>query len=1331
MIRWLWRGGAAVMAALMASCGGDGGANKAATPAIPIPVAALAVTPSSLVFPDTAVGSSYPMVLRFTNTSAATVVLSTGYFNGVLSEDFHLTGDSDCVKNNIEPGNSCALEVTFKPSTLGSYAATLSLVTEGASIQPISLSGNGTVPLPKLEVSAESIEFPDTPVGALGERRTLTITSTGNAPLNLGSFNLISGRPEDFKFGGGDCPAVLLERGDSCHFYFYPAPRAPGDLFWIITIDSNATGLPRSVTLTGKGVTATQRLTVSPLTFPDTLLGETATGALTLTNTGGLLIDDFHLGDILPGASSADFTVAGTTCGASLQYPSSCTYTLHFTPSALGPRSATLFVFSPGPSLTTVSGNGVAVATRHLVASPTSVTFPDTMLGTQSASQDVTITNTGSATATIAHIVFAGGPVDSFVETTGDCDFSIVEARLAPGQSCTLHLAFKPVALGQVESSVSLSTYDAADGTLVVPLKGRSAAPMQAIVISPTALQFEDTQPGLSSKEESLTVTNVGTAPIVFEYPLLNVDPGTPSGDFVITHNDCVLSLDVGAQCHMTLQFRPSAPTYRGASLVVRPWHFSSQFVPLLGKGIPFSNADTQPRAIDFGMVPLGGAPDAEHVITITVVGPGDADITAVDLGGANPGDFAIDRKCSGMHVPAGSACAFVASFVPTALGSRSATVSVSVKGQGPGVVTLTGTGATASRSLTLSPDPLAFPGVMIGALTLPKPVTVTNAGSLAVTISAVGFTGANADAFSIYDTDCIGQIARGASCKVWVAFRPTEIGPLGASLVVTSDADAGPQSIALTGLGIPATPSTYSIGGTLSGLTRAGLVLANGADTTSPAANATSFVFGTKLASGATYDVTIATQPTAETCTLSNASGTVATADVSSVQVSCTPSSAGTWIWESGPNTAPALPVFGTPGTPAPGNVPGGRDRSVAWRDTSGNLYLFGGEATDELGQVGAFNDFWKFEPVTHRWTWLGGSKQGNALGIYGTQETPALANFPGAREDATAWTDASGNFWVFGGAGYDSIGGSRLNDLWKYDIASHLWTWMSGVSLGTPAASYGVPGVADPANVPGGRNRAMSWTDSDGNLWLFGGEGYAGASSNAPTSFGFLNDLWRYSPSTGLWTWIGGSSIGSNDTIAPGRYGTRGTASDENVPGQREEATTWTDANGNLWLFGGAGYDALGHSGLLNDLWKYMPSTKQWTWVSGSNAVNAPAVGAPGTTDSANTPEARHRAISWVDQDGMLWLLGGDAVAGTRNDLWKFDTATSQWTWVSGSPGVLAPSVYGTLQTPSPSNVPGARAGGVTWVDGSGNLWLLGGSGIDSTGAMSELGDLWRYAR
>ena len=47
--------------------------------------------------------------------------------------------------------------------------------------------------------------------------------------------------------------------------------------------------------------------------------------------------------------------------------------------------------------------------------------------------------------------------------------------------------------------------------------------------------------------------------------------------------------------------------------------------------------------------------------------------------------------------------------------------------------------------------------------------------------------------------------------------------------------------------------------------------------------------------------------------------------------------------------------------------------------------------------------------------------------------------------------------------------------------------------------------------------------------------------------------------------------------------------------VPGGRQSAATWTDLNGNLWLFGGYGSDSVGNLGYLNDLWEY--SNDAWT--------------------------------------------------------------------------------------------------------------------------------------
>ena len=204
--------------------------------------------------------------------------------------------------------------------------------------------------------------------------------------------------------------------------------------------------------------------------------------------------------------------------------------------------------------------------------------------------------------------------------------------------------------------------------------------------------------------------------------------------------------------------------------------------------------------------------------------------------------------------------------------------------------------------------------------------------------------------------------------------------------------------------------------------------------------------------------------------------------------------------------------------------------------------------------------------------------------------------------------WADSTGNLWLFGGWGYDSAETfGVLNDLWKFSPTTNQWTWMSGSST-VPNASdtcqpgvYGTLGVASAGNVPGGRQYAASWTDVNGNFWLFGGPGCDSAGTQA-----LLNDLWKFNPSTSQWAWMGGSSKALYTAYgSPGVYGTQGVASDGNVPGGRWVSGGWTDSSGNLWLFGGEGYDSVGARGDLNDLWKFNPSTNQWTWISGSSTL------------------------------------------------------------------------------------------------------------------------------
>ena len=434
-----------------------------------------------------------------------------------------------------------------------------------------------------------------------------------------------------------------------------------------------------------------------------------------------------------------------------------------------------------------------------------------------------------------------------------------------------------------------------------------------------------------------------------------------------------------------------------------------------------------------------------------------------------------------------------------------------------------------------------------------------------------------------------------------------------------------------------------------------------------------------------------------------------------------------GEWTWMSGANTIDQIGVYGEKGIPAAANVPGARSASISWTDDSGNLWLFGGFGKDSIDRYGSqsLNDLWRYD-TNGQWAWISGSKTFNQYGIYGTKGTPSAANAPGAHVSSTSWTDNSGNLWLFGGTGCAASGGMNyLNDLWRYEPATNQWTWMSGSDLLLQSGVYGEKGIPAAANVPGARSDSISWTDDSGSLWLFGGK------SSIAFSTVYLNDLWRYEPAANQWTWMSGAAT-TNQT---GVYGTQGVPDAANVPGARYGSISWTDNSGNLWLFGGVGYDSTARSANLNDLWRYNPVTNIWTWISGSSLrVQVGTYGTKGVPAAANVPGARNRSISWTDNSGNLWLFGGRGYDSTGyveelNDLWRYNPGTKMWTWVSGGNIADQAGYYGTKGVADAANMPGAREKSISWTDNNGNFWLLGGWGYVSSNNEGQINDLWRY--
>ena len=123
--------------------------------------------------------------------------------------------------------------------------------------------------------------------------------------------------------------------------------------------------------------------------------------------------------------------------------------------------------------------------------------------------------------------------------------------------------------------------------------------------------------------------------------------------------------------------------------------------------------------------------------------------------------------------------------------------------------------------------------------------------------------------------------LASGVAYSVTVKTNPT-----GQTCTVSSGSGTV-TSANVTSVAVSCVAATYSVGGTVSGLSGTVVLQDNGGDNLSVAANG-SFTFATRLASGAAYGVTVKTNPTGQTCTVSSGSGTVASANVTSVAVSC-----------------------------------------------------------------------------------------------------------------------------------------------------------------------------------------------------------------------------------------------------------------------------------------------------------------------------------------------------------------------------------------------------------------------------------------------------------
>ena len=502
----------------------------------------------------------------------------------------------------------------------------------------------------------------------------------------------------------------------------------------------------------------------------------------------------------------------------------------------------------------------VTPAQPGMSVTPLGLTFAAQAVGTGSAAQTVTVTNTGNAALVVSQVAVTGD-----FHTTDTC----VGSSIAVGASCTVQVSFLASVVG-TRNGVLTVYGNVAGGQATVSLTGTATA-AAAIVLNPVTLSFAATTVNATSAAQNVTISNLGGVTV-------GLGSIGVSGDFVLTANTCGTTLASGVGCTVGIAFRPTASGARTGMLTVVD-DVGTRMATLSGTGTSPATDGLSPLSLSFAAQQVSTTSTTQAV---TLTNAGDVALTLI-AAQITAGDFTVVNGC-GNSLNAHSSCSMAVAFVPKNVGADSGVLTVSDQFRSQ-VVALNGIGV-APPGVSLSPvSGLTFAATGVGSASAAQVVTLTNNGGVSLSLTGIAVTGD----FGIVagSNTCGSALAIGAACTLQVDFVPTVGGVRNGTLTVTDNALSSPQMLALVGAGVDFT-------------------LAPNGSATATLTSGKSAVFPLLLSSAAnvagTVTLSCAGAPANATCTVFPASVTLGGATTVSVTVNTGVSAAAAlhyeWAW-------------------------------------------------------------------------------------------------------------------------------------------------------------------------------------------------------------------------------------------------------------------------------------------------------------------------------------------------------------------------------------------------------------------------------------------------
>jgi hypothetical protein len=304
---------------------------------------------------------------------------------------------------------------------------------------------------------------------------------------------------------------------------------------------------------------------------------------------------------------------------------------------------------------------------------PMLLNFGNVTVGTTTAPQVTSLTNSESAALNIANIAIAGANASDFAESN-TCGTS-----LAPGASCSVSVTLNPGATGARSGSLTI-TDSAPSSPQTVALSG--AGTTSAASLTPSTINFPPQLVNTASPAQTVTLSSTGTT-------ALTISQIAVAAPYSQTNN-CTPSLAPGSNCTVRVTFRPTTQgTQKGTLTVTDNGAGSPQSMALTGAGTVISFS---PTSLNFGNQ-IHGTSSTPQSITVTNVGSAAVSITGIAITGPQASSFSQTNNC-GTSLGGGSACTIAVTFTPPSTGVSNGTVAVSDSGGGnQQTVRVSGTG--------------------------------------------------------------------------------------------------------------------------------------------------------------------------------------------------------------------------------------------------------------------------------------------------------------------------------------------------------------------------------------------------------------------------------------------------------------------------------------------------------------------------------------------------------------------------------------------------------------------------------------------------------------